>query len=258
MQLSIEDGHGDGPHHHAEEYGHDRNIAVGALHVRGFAVAEGVQRDAERSRDHAQRFEEADQAGGSNGAHADEAHIVAVDFGSRHMRDGNGGRIDRDVAHVAAEEPDHGDQHEVDQHATGAKDHGDAQAHDEAEAVEVEDHALAIDQRSHDRHKLEVQVLLPDMEGGDEEIVNGGDDGGLDQQLGLGSALLAGDQHLGDGRGFGKGQLAVLLAHEIAAQGDEEENAQTAASQADEDGLHRMGVEVEDVERRHSEDHLHL
>ncbi len=228
--------------------------------MRGFAVAEGVQRDAERSRHHAQRFEDADQTGGSDGAHADEAHIVAVDFGGRHVRDGNGGRIDRDVAHVAAEEPDHRDQHEVDQHATGAKDHGDAQAHDVAEAeneadgVEVEDHAMAIDQRSHDRHKLEVQVLLPDMEGGDEEIVNGGDDGGLDQQLGLRAALLAGDQHLGDGGGFGKGQLAVLLAHEIAAQGNEEENAQAAAGQADEDGLHRMGVEVEDVERRHGED----
>ena len=92
------------------------------------------------------------------------------------------------------------------------------------------------------------------MEGGDEEIVDGGDAGGLNQQLGLGAALLAGDQHLGDGRGFGKGQLAVLLAHEIAAQRNEEENAQAAAGQADEDGLHRMRVEVEDVERRHSED----
>ena len=78
--------------------------------------------------------------------------------------------------------------------------------------------------------------------------------GGLEQQLGLGAALFAGDQHLGDGRGFGKGQLAVLLAHEIAAQGNEEENAQAAARQADEDGLHRMGIEMEDVERRQGED----
>ena len=238
----------------------DRNIAVGALRVRGFAVAEGVQRDAERSRNHAQRFEDADEPGGSDGAHADEAHIVAVDFGRRHVRDGNGGRINGDVAHVAADEPDRGHQHEVDQHAAGAKDQGDAQAHDVAEAqdeadgVEVEDHAMAIDQRLHHRHELEVQVLLPDVEGGDEEIVNRGDAGGLEQQLGLRAALLAGDQHLGDGRGFGKGQLAVLLAHEIAAQGNEEENAQAAAGQADEDGLHRMGVEVEDVERRKGED----
>ena len=122
-----------------------------------------------------------------DGAHADEAHIVAVDFGSCHVRDRNGGRIHRDVAHVAADEPDHRDQHEIDQHATCAKYHGDAQAHNVAEAeneadgVEVEYHAMAIDQRSHDRHKLEVQVLLPDMEGGDEEIVNSGDARGLDQ-----------------------------------------------------------------------------
>ncbi len=78
--------------------------------------------------------------------------------------------------------------------------------------------------------------------------------GGLDQQLGLGAALFSGDQHLGDGRGFGKGQFAVLLVHEVAAQGNEEENAQAAAGQADEDGLHRMRIEVEDVERRNRED----
>ena len=46
----------------------------------------------------------------------------------------------------------------------------------------------------------------------------------------------------------------MLLAHEIAAQGNEEENAQAAAGQADEDGLHRMRIEVEGVERRNSED----
>src|SRR5208337_1050943 len=128
------------------------------------------------------------------------------------------------------------------------------EAENEADGVEVEDHAMAIDQRPHDRHKLEVQVLLPDMEGGDEEIVNGGDAGSLEQQLGLGAALLTGDQNLGDRRGFGKGKLAMHLADEIAAQRNEKQNAQAAAGQADEDGLHRMGIKVEDVERRHSED----
>ena len=113
---------------------------------------------------------------------------------------------------------------------------------------------LAIGQRPHHRHELEVQVLLPDVKGGDEEIVDRGDDGGLNQQLGLRAALLAGDQHFGDGRGFGKRQLAVHLAHEIAAQRNKEENAQAAAGQADEDGLHRMRIEVEDVERRNGED----
>ncbi len=54
-----------------------------------FAMAEGVQRDAERSRHHTQRFKDADQAGGSDGAHSDVAHIVAIDFRRRHVRDGN-------------------------------------------------------------------------------------------------------------------------------------------------------------------------
>ena len=98
------------------------------------------------------------------------------------------------------------------------------------------------------------EILLPDMEGGDEEVVNRGDAGGLQKQLGLRAALLAGDQHFGDGGRLRKGQLAVLLAHEVAAQRNEEEKAQAAAGQADEDGLHRMRIEVQDVERRQGED----
>ncbi len=106
----------------------------------------------------------------------------------------------------------------------------------------------------HERHELEVQILLPDVEGGDEEIVDRGDAGGLQQELGLRAAFLAGDQHLGDRGGFGEGKLAVLLAHEIAPQRNEEEDAEAAAGQADEDGLYRMRIEVENVERRKSED----
>ena len=61
-----------------------------------FAVAEGAQRDAERSRHDAQRFEDADDAGGGDGAHADEAHVVAIDLDGRHLRDGKNGGIDGD------------------------------------------------------------------------------------------------------------------------------------------------------------------
>ncbi len=102
-------------------------------------------------------------------------------------------------------------------------------------------------------HKLEVQVLLPDVKGGDEEIVHRGDAGGLQQQLGLRAALLAGDQDFGDGGGFGERELAVLLGDEVAAQWDEEQQAETASREADEDALHRMRVEVQDVQRRQRE-----
>ena len=74
------------------------------------------------------------------------------------------------------------------------------------------------------------------------------------QQLGLRAALFAGDQHLGDGRGLGKGKLAVHLAHEVAAQRNQEEHAQAAAGEADEDGLHRVRIEMKDVERGQGED----
>ena len=44
------------------------------------------------------------------------------------------------------------------------------------------------------------------------------------------------------------------LAHEVAAQGDEEEDAHGAAGDADEDGLPGVGVELEDVEGGQGED----
>ena len=219
-----------------------------------------MQRDAERSGNHPQRFEDAHQAGGRDGAHADEAHIIAVDVGGRHVRNGHGGRIHRGVAHVAADEPDHGDEHEIHQNAAGAKDQGNAQPHhvaqaeDEADGVEIEDHAPALGQCPDRGHELEVQVLLPDVERAGQEVVNRGDDRGLNQQSGLGAALLAGHQHFRDRRGLRKGQLAVHFAYKVAPQRNEEEDAKAAAAQADENGLQRMRVEVENVERRHGED----
>ena len=48
-------------------------------------MTESVQRDAKRSGHHAQRFENADDAGGGDGSDADEAHIVAIDFDGGHL-----------------------------------------------------------------------------------------------------------------------------------------------------------------------------
>src|SRR5208283_2144928 len=123
----------------------------------------------------AQRLENADEAGARNGADADEAHVITVDLGGRHVRNGDGRGIDGDIAHVATDEPDHWDEHEVHQNAAGAKDQGNAQAHhvaqaeDEADRVEIEDHAPTVGQRPHHRYELEVQVLPPDVERGDKE-----------------------------------------------------------------------------------------
>ena len=111
-----------------------------------------------------------------------------------------------------------------------------------------------IGESAHHRHELKVEILLPHMKCGNEEVVNAGDGGCLQKQLGLRAALLAGDQHFGDCRRFGKGHLAVHLAHEVAAQRNQEENTEAAARQADKDGLHRVRIEMEDVKRGNGED----
>src|SRR5208337_5508704 len=134
---------------------------------------------------HAQRLENSDQAGGRDGAYADEAHIIAVDVQGGHVRNGDGRGIHRDLAHVAPDEPDHRDKHEVHQNTASAEDQGNAQTHhiaqaeDKADCVEIKNHAPTFGQCPHRGHELEVQVLLPDVERGDKEVVNRGDHGGL-------------------------------------------------------------------------------
>ncbi len=109
MQLAVKDGDRNRTHDHARQYAEYGNVAVGPFHVRGFAMAESMQRDAERPRNHAQRFEDAHQSGCRDGANADVADIKTIDLRRRHVRDRNGRRINRDVAHVAANEPDRRD-----------------------------------------------------------------------------------------------------------------------------------------------------
>ena len=77
------------------------------------AVAEGLQRDAERSSNHAQRLEDADDAGGGDGAHGDEAHVIAIDVRTPSCAKWGWWRDRPGVAHVAADEPDQRDEHEV-------------------------------------------------------------------------------------------------------------------------------------------------
>ena len=223
------------------------------------AAAEGFKRDAEGIRHDAQRFHDAEDACGGDGADADEADVAAEDLRRRHLRDGNGAGVDcRGV--VAADHPDERHENEVGEHAAGAQNHGTAQPHDvaqaedEADGVEAEGDAGFIGEGADDGDELEIEILFPDVEGGGEKIVDAGNRGGLQQEFGLRAALLAGYEDLRDGGGFGVGKDAVHIAHEVAAQRNEEEDAEAAAGHADEDGLHRVRIEFQNVERRKGED----
>ena len=212
-----------------------------------------------RAGNDAQRFEDADDSCHGDGAHADKAHVVAIDFHGSHFGDGNDGGVDGHV-NVAADEPDQRHEHKAGHDAAGAEHHGAAQAHhvaqaeDEADGVKAEDHAAALGQVAHEGDKLKVEILAPNMKCGDKEVVDGGDDGGLQQQLGLRAAFFSGDQHFGDCRRLRERKLAVHLAHKVAAQWNEEENAEAAAGEANENRLHRVRIEVQGVKRGKGED----
>ena len=115
----------DGAEDDADQHGHDGHVAVGALAVAASPRRKALQRDAEGSRDDAHGFQDAEDAGGGDGADADEAHIAAEDLRGGHLGDGMVAGIDRGGV-VAADHPDQRDQHEVGEHAAGAEDHGTA------------------------------------------------------------------------------------------------------------------------------------
>src|ERR1022692_4507092 len=69
------------------------------------AAPECARRDGERSGHHAHGFQNAEDAGRGDGAHAHEPHVAAENLCGGHLRDGDLGRIYRGVADVAADHP---------------------------------------------------------------------------------------------------------------------------------------------------------
>jgi hypothetical protein len=161
---------------------------------------------------------------------------------------------------MLADEPDERNEDEVREGAAGAQEgrrpqaHHVAQAQDEGDRVEAQEDPRLLVDRGEGRHELEVQHLLPDGEGRHEEVVDGRDPRRLQEQLRLRAALLARDEDLGDRGRLGIRELAVHVADEVAAQGNEKQDAQAAAGETDEDRLPGMGIELQDVERGQGED----
>src|SRR5262249_3005831 len=135
-----------------------------------------------------------------------------------------------------------------------AKSHDVAKAENETNSVKVEDHSAAVGERFHHRHKLQVEVFLPHVKCSHQQVVDPGNAGCLQEQLGLRTALLARYQNLRNCCCFREGELPVHFAHKIAAQRNEEQHAKTSAGKADKDGLHWVRIEVQDVQSRQRED----
>ena len=98
------------------------------------------------------------------------------------------------------------------------------------------------------------EVLIPQSERADDEVVEAAYQAGEQEGLGLAAALRARHQHLRGGRGLGEGILAVHVLDEILAEGDEEEDAQHAAEGRGKEYLEETGLEVEHVDGGQNED----
>ena len=88
---------------------------------------------------------------------------------------------------------------------------------------------------------LQAQVLAHAPEDGHDAVVGRADEGGHGQLLGLVAGLLACHQDLGGGGGLGPGEDAVVLDHEVVAQGHQEQDADAAAQEAHDDHLPQRG-----------------
>ena len=123
---------------------------------------------------------------------------------------------------MGADEPYQRDEHKIGKHTPGAQDHGAAQSdhvaqpQNEADRIEAENHARTVRQRAKQGQELKIDELLPNLKGGHKQVINARNGRGLEQQLRLRSAFLAGDQHFRDGSRFGVGKQAVHVPHKIA------------------------------------------
>src|SRR5262249_55960085 len=131
--------------------------------------------------------------------------------------------------------------------------HHVAKSQNEGDSVEIHDNFRTFGELAHHGDELKIDEFFPHVKSGDEEIVDARDGGRLKKQLRLGAAFLAGNEYFGDGGRFRIREHAVHVANEIASQRNQEENAEAAAGETDEDGLERMRIELENIERGQSE-----
>ncbi len=212
-----------------------------------------------------QRTDDAEDAGSGDSADADDPDVGSKDLVDRHLGDGHGaGR--EDAGGVGADGVDQWDEHEIREEGPGADDGCIADADDVADADDggvVEDakgHELALEDLA-EPDRAETQELRPGVEGRGEAVVQRADAGGHREDLALAAGAFAREQDFGGCGAFGPRKLAVHLDHEVVAQRDQEEDAETATEKRDHDDLEngrlddpRQRVGRQHVERRDGED----
>ena len=145
-----------------------------------------------------------------------------------------------DESHARYDEPPHGKRAQTDDERILETDDV-AQSQHGGTRVHLEHQFGFLGQVFAQSHHATGEVLIPPAEGSHDEVVESAHQSGYQQRLGLVAALGSAHQHLCRGRGFGEGILAVHVAHEILAEGDEEQDADDAAQQRREEYLQERG-----------------
>ena len=252
--AKIEEDEGDEQHGSAAETDDlEGDVALGAD---DFLVAGSLALDLALGQRHGAlddtpALHDADDAGHGDAANADASAIVFEDVLGRHLADGrcDGGipDVEHRVGHEQVErgndEPPHTERAEGD-------DEGIAEAHDIAQAehggagVDLEHELGMVGDILSQASDARGEVLIPQSEGADDEVVETAYQAGEQEGLGLAAALRARHQHLRGGRGLGEGILAVHILDEILAEGDEEKDAQHAAKGRSQEDLKETGLQV--------------
>ena len=197
---------------------------------------EGLTSQTGSTLDDAPRLDDAQDTAHGDATDADVTRIVLEDV------------IGRQRGHVGTVCSKQRHNNPPDECTTGKDDECVAQADDVAQtqhsrsSIDLEEHLGVVGQRLQGRNGCGREHLFPPAEGADDEVVQTAHQTGDEQRLGLRATLLATDEHLCGSRSLGEGELAMLLAHEVLAEGDEEQQSQQSAQ-------HRAKEDLQEVNR---------
>ena len=125
--------------------------------------------------------------------------------------------------------------------------------------IHLEDHLHILGKAVQRRNSSGGKHFFPPVEGREHEVIGTAHDTGNEQMTHLAATLLTAHEHLGGRGSFGERELAMLVANEVLAEGDKEQDAQATAQQRTQENLQEVHRDVgilglQDVKSRQGED----
>jgi hypothetical protein len=189
-------------------------------------------------------------AGGGAGAGAHGANVAAPDLVGSHLRDRNGGRVERRVAGELPVELNGGHHDQPGDDAAGEENSRYARANDVAD-TEIFGRDVHAEGSAGEPAGAGVGKFRPGEARLHEEGVDAAEAESPEDATSEGAAAFTGDENVGAGSTFRKGKVAVFLDDELAANGNHEKDPEPSAQKGQREDAPEgeFGTEAEEDER---------